>query len=317
MLIHDPIYGDFLITDKLTIQLIKSPQMQRLKSISQYGLPDEYYHKKNFSRFDHSLGVYFLLRTFNASYNEQIAGLLHDMSHTAFSHLIDWVIGDPLQENFQDKQHTKILSDFRFNKLLQSYSVSSNVFTDHSSYRLLETLLPKLCADRIDYALRELGRTKAQNYIQHLTVYEKEFAFDTLKSGSAFAHDFLILQKEHYQGFEGMSRWKLFAEILRYAIKHNKLTKDDFNLKSEKVIISIIKNMKSKYVNKRLAIISRKSLSELPKTKRRYHKKFRYVDPVIVSEGGKRVSVLDPAFNKLYQKVYEENIRGTRVVKVI
>lgn len=68
--------------------------MQRLKGISQFRIPDKYYFKDNYSRFEHSIGVMVLLGKLGASQEEQIAGLLHDVSHKAFSHVYDWVVVD-------------------------------------------------------------------------------------------------------------------------------------------------------------------------------------------------------------------------------
>jgi len=50
------------------------------------------------TRFDHSVGVMLLIRKLGAGSSpasallkEQVAALLHDVSHTAFSHVIDYV----------------------------------------------------------------------------------------------------------------------------------------------------------------------------------------------------------------------------------
>lgn len=42
-------------------------------------------------RYDHSVGVMLLIRMLGGTLEEQIAGLLHDVSHTAFSHVADYV----------------------------------------------------------------------------------------------------------------------------------------------------------------------------------------------------------------------------------
>jgi HD superfamily phosphohydrolase len=79
----------------VVLKLLDSKAIQRLKLIDQSG-PTAYFLKnfRRFSRYDHSLGVYALLKRYNASQEEQIAGLLHDASHTAFSHIGDWIFSN-------------------------------------------------------------------------------------------------------------------------------------------------------------------------------------------------------------------------------
>src|SRR3990167_3900982 len=102
MLIKDRVYGNFQINEPVILELLKSKLVLRLKGISQFGVPDKYHYIKGFSRYEHSVGVMILLRILGASLEEQVAGLLHDVSHTAFSHIVDWVIGQGKTENFQD-----------------------------------------------------------------------------------------------------------------------------------------------------------------------------------------------------------------------
>ena len=101
-IINDEVYGKIEINEPILLELINSKEIQRLKNISQFGIPSEYYHMPSYSRYEHSMGVFLLLRKLNVDLKEQIAGLIHDISHTAFSHVIDWVIGDSTQESFQD-----------------------------------------------------------------------------------------------------------------------------------------------------------------------------------------------------------------------
>jgi len=79
MLIKDKIFGKVKINEPVLLELLKSPPILRLKSISQFGVPDKYYHIKNFNRYEHSMGVMILLRKLGATPEEQIAGLLHDV----------------------------------------------------------------------------------------------------------------------------------------------------------------------------------------------------------------------------------------------
>jgi len=134
MILKDRIYGSFNISSPLIAALIESKPFQRLKNISQMGPPTTFYHIKNYSRYEHSIGVFLLLKHLGASDNEQIAGLLHDVSHTTFSHVIDWVVGTGKNENYQDDQHFNFIKKteivrilkmngliFRINKIKRSF----------------------------------------------------------------------------------------------------------------------------------------------------------------------------------------------------
>src|SRR5271170_653561 len=85
-------YGTFVVTEPVLLELFDSESLARLKKIHQYGV--NYFVKKGspwYSRYEHSVGVWALLRRFGASLEEQVAGLLHDLSHTVFSHVGDLV----------------------------------------------------------------------------------------------------------------------------------------------------------------------------------------------------------------------------------
>ena len=50
MKIRDNIYGVFEINSPVLVELIQSKPLKRLKSIAQFGPPDEFYHKKNYKQ---------------------------------------------------------------------------------------------------------------------------------------------------------------------------------------------------------------------------------------------------------------------------
>src|SRR3989344_5458970 len=101
--LNNKLYGRYKITEAVLIDLINSKALQRLKGIHQAGAWNLHYSfKKSFTRYDHSLGVMLLLRKFGASIEEQIHGLLHDISHTAFSHVADFVFNKQTSQTYQD-----------------------------------------------------------------------------------------------------------------------------------------------------------------------------------------------------------------------
>lgn len=90
-------YGPVEVKEPVLLELIQSPAMQRLKHVNQYGVAFFTTHREEYTRYDHSLGVFAILRKNNASLEEQISGLLHDISHTVFSHTGDWIFGKEYQ----------------------------------------------------------------------------------------------------------------------------------------------------------------------------------------------------------------------------
>ncbi|MBI2636570.1 MAG: HD domain-containing protein, partial [Parcubacteria group bacterium] len=106
--VDDRVYGRWEVRDPLALSLIALPAFQRLYQVGQYGSYWFGLPHANTNRAEHSLGVYYLLKHFGASYEEQIAGLLHDISHTVFSHVIDYVYNDVSTQGVQDRAHASI-----------------------------------------------------------------------------------------------------------------------------------------------------------------------------------------------------------------
>ena len=104
----DKIYGKIKIDEPVINDLIASEPLQRLKAVNQYGASFYRFPHLTTNRFEHSVGVYYILKRLGASVEEQIAGLLHDVPHTAFSHVSDIVFEDPTQ-TFHEKFHEKII----------------------------------------------------------------------------------------------------------------------------------------------------------------------------------------------------------------
>ena len=101
----DPVYGTEEVTEPVLLELLKTPALERLKHIDQVGFFDGFFKGgTSYTRYEHSVGCLMLLRRFNASLEEQIAGLIHDVSHSAFSHCIDYVLeeGSQTEHSHQD-----------------------------------------------------------------------------------------------------------------------------------------------------------------------------------------------------------------------
>ncbi len=149
----DTFYGPIEVEEPVILELIDSPIFQRLKNIHQYGIAYYTTHREEYSRYDHSIGVFAILRVNNSSIEEQIAGLLHDVSHTAFSHVGDWVFGKENQDkDYQDDILPFFLKESGLADILNKYNFTiEQILPKEELFPSLENRLPNLCADRIDY----------------------------------------------------------------------------------------------------------------------------------------------------------------------
>ena len=123
MRVKDTIYGEFDITEPLLIELINSKPVQRLKGINQGGPINFYEPQMTVTRYEHSIGVMLLLRKLGASIQEQAAGLLHDVAHTAFSHVVDHVYKDNTH-SYHDRQHKNVVEESEIPSILQQHAIN-------------------------------------------------------------------------------------------------------------------------------------------------------------------------------------------------
>src|SRR5262249_1962357 len=98
----DRVYGEVSIDDPDLLALIACPTFQRLQGIRQAGPSAFAFPFKTVTRYEHSLGVHLLLRRLGAGRREQVAGLLHDISHTAFSHAVDFIVSSREQDHHEE-----------------------------------------------------------------------------------------------------------------------------------------------------------------------------------------------------------------------
>lgn len=284
LVIHDRVYGDVAIDSDAIQALLRSKSLQRLRGIAQYGIPDQFYHHKNYSRYEHSVGVMLLLRKLGASEEEQIAGLLHDVSHTAFSHVIDWVIGEGGAEGYQDEQHEDYVRKSEIPAILATYGYATDRITDYHHFGLLERDAPELCADRVDYALREFPPAVARVCVAAITTAEGRIVFANKEAAALFGRHFLKRQMEHWGGFEATARYRIFADVLRQALADHTLTMADF-WQNDAYVLGKLTASANPAVQGMLRILRNRSLAHLNPSDRVVYKKFRHVNPHFMEEG--------------------------------
>jgi len=210
-------------------ELIRSDPVQRLKNIQQAG-PQKYFTDKTpVTRFEHSLGVFFLLRKFDASTEEQIAGLLHDIPHTAFSHLVDFVF-DTEHHDYHDDFLEEMVYDSEIPEILEKYDIDTEEVLDESKFKLLERDMPSLCADRIDYFLRDIKVHKdidPQPFLDSLSVHENELMLDDVDVAEEFSFYFIEMDRDGWASPKEVAVNEMFAQVIRRAFEIDLLTEEE------------------------------------------------------------------------------------------
>lgn len=235
MKVTDRVHGDQEITEPVVLELIAGPSMQRLKDIDQAGYFEPFFPGFLQSRFEHSLGVYLLLRKYHAPLPEQIAGLIHDVSHTAFSHCVDYVhrSGSGEKQDFQDTVFEDFVRRSEIPEILKKHGQPLDHILDDNNFPLKETKLPDLCADRIDYSLRtarvqnDFTKEEVDDIIDRLTTQDKKWIFKDVFSARKFAELFKAVNTKYFAGIESAVMFKSVADYLRYALDHSYITEHD------------------------------------------------------------------------------------------
>jgi len=261
MIYRDRIYGKIKIEEPVILELIKSPSLQRLKGIDQAGylpllskLLDFPYPKVKHDRFEHSLGVFILLKKFDASLEEQIAGLIHDVSHPVFSHCIDYALTEGSEKNhtYQDKIHKEFVRKSEIPAILQKYEIDFDYILGKHNFPLSERELPDLCADRLDYSLRtafifrEASRRKINYLLNNLITENKFWIFKDLKAAKNYAQLFFKMNTLYYADFPSAVMFRTTGDVIKYAIRKRYLRMEDLFKTDKEVIEKIKKHLNDK-----------------------------------------------------------------------
>lgn len=319
MIVQDRIYGRQEINEPVLVEIINDNSFQRLKGVSQLGLPDRYWIKKGFTRYEHSIGVLILLMKLGATLEEQVSGVVHDISHSSFSHIADWVFKQDdarnANEDFQDNQMTAYLAQYsNIPAILHKHNYFTSTIINLKSFSLLESDLPSLNADRLDYSLRELyynGNKKLSKAIWGSTInLNGKVAFTSLKYARCLATEFLRMQSNHWGSQEGVRRYTIFAEILKNLLHEQVITKDDLFTKSEDALLSTINTTKHSNTLKTF----KPRITHKPIRNDLVRKKFRYIDPQIFIRN--RIYTLSKVDNQFKRSLREHKAINKRGILV-
>jgi len=316
----DRIYGKVEIDDPLALEIIASAPFQRLKYIDTGGYrplyinPKQKFRPLECSRYNHSVGVYLLLKKYDAPREDQIAGLLHDISHHAFSHCSEYALEESIgAQDLQDRNHDNFVKKSIIPKILKKYNISLSYIMDEQNFPLSETKLPDICADRIDYSMRDIVKLKeistweGRDLFKKLKAIKGRWIFDDFESAKRFADYFALMNDKYYASFGSGAMFSIIGDYLKYALEKGYIREADF-WKTDKEVIKIV----NKYLHKDLKlsklwrIMNGKANFSDDKNNydRRLLMKSRVVDPLFIAENGDiiKVSDRDPKWGEIVKR---------------
>lgn len=317
------LYGDYTITEPVIIDLLQDLYVLRLAKIHQYGV--NCYSKKlpDFSRLEHSIGVFVLLRRYGASLKEQIAGLLHDVSHTVFSHVGDMIFKHADgKSSYQDLIHENFLAQTSIATVLKQHGFGIlDIKHKKNGFKALEQDLPDICADRLEYNLRGglvqglLTQADITQILENLKFEDDTWYFISLEQAKKFARVPLYLTEHVWTSSAGRFIDTYAAEAIRRAVDIDIITLDDVHFSTDDVVWQKLISCNDSCINQNIyKVVHWDECFTLGDTSNYdfvAYAKCRGIDPLIkIGDTLKRLSEIDEEFRAEYNRVKELMAHG-------
>ena len=235
-ILNDPIYGFITIPNTLICDLIDHPYFQRLRRISQMGLSHLVYPGAHHTRFHHAIGSMHLmqkavlnLRAKGIHISEEesnalnIAILLHDIGHGAFSHALEQSIVTGISHEAISLKFMEALNDEFEGQLSLAITIFTGKYHRKFLYQLISS---QLDMDRLDYLNRDSfytgvaeGNISSERLIAMLNVKDDNLVIE--EKGIYSVEKFIVARRlmywQVYLHKTGLVAEKLLGKILKRA----------------------------------------------------------------------------------------------------
>ncbi len=273
-----------------------------------------YKNRFYYSRLAHSIGVSLIVWNFTKDKKQTIAGLLHDISTSVFSHVTDFRKGDALTQTITEAPTSKMI---RNNKelmdLLKKDGLTPEEVENYHIYPIADNEIPQLSADRLEYMFPSgmalegsWTLEQIQNVYSNIKILTNEKGIDELgfcskESAELYCEKF-CMTGHILQLNENKLTLQLLGEIMNKSVEEGILHENDFMILSES---AILQKMDSFFQSKNLSP-KEKSLFQLYKTFRTMTKikhtkeplanhycvslnvKQRYINPLVHLDSAKK-----------------------------
>lgn len=235
--LKDPLYG-FISIEEPFKSLIETKEFQRLRNIKQLGQSYLIYPSANHSRFEHSVGVFYLAQKMADKFfmpdlsmgdkkefsrkEFMAAALLHDIGHYPFSHAIEKSIG-LINNMTHENQAINIIKSTGISRILEKANLDVNAVCGliEGEGKFGKLISGQIDVDRLDYLKRDsyytgvaYGVVEIDVIIKTLTIKGKKYFVDE-KYLPAF--ESILLSRYLMYSMVYMHRKTLIANIMLQA----------------------------------------------------------------------------------------------------
>ena len=212
-IINDPVFGFINIPKGLLYDIVRHPILQRLNRIKQVGLSSVVYPGAQHTRFQHSLGAFYLMS--EAIQHLQAKGnfifdseaeavkaaiLMHDIGHGPFSHVLE----DTIVQGISHEEISLMLMESINREFAGQLTLAIQIFKDEYPKRFLHQLVSgQLDMDRLDYLSRDSfysgvseGNIGAARIIKMLDVKNDQLVVES--KGIYSIENFLVARRLMY-----------------------------------------------------------------------------------------------------------------------
>lgn len=321
---NDIVYGATTIENPILQDLIQSSAMRRLKNVLQHGITGLIGVTQPVTRFQHSMGVMLLVRQLGGSQDEQIAALLHDVSHTAFSHVVDYVYADHDGQGYHDRVKQQYVSQTDLPAAFARHGLNWRNYMDETAFPILEQPAPRLCADRVDYFLRdslELGLATPQDVadvLANLVIHNGRLAVNNIATAQWLGRTYIQADDSSWANFREVGLYELAARAIKTGLRLGVMAEADF-WSTDKPVWKMLNASDNFELQSQMRLVSPDTQFVWDEEAPTFHvsTKIRTIDPdVLIDNALHPLSTLDEPFATFRQE-YIQRKTGQWPMRVI
>lgn len=298
--IYSEEFPDFLLP------FFEAKCIKRISEISQHCWSEYsnfFNYRINVSRFEHSLWVALIIWNFTKDKKQTLAWLFHDISHSVFSHVWDFLLWDAENQESSELYTTEILqNDEIIMKELKNLWIKLEEVDNYEIYPIADNPGPQLAADRLEYSLSwwyelwTISLDEIKEIYDNLEIlinenWENELGFSDKKIALKFWVLALNNDQCCFSSYESVVSMSFLSEILKVWLTNKLFNSKDLYTLTDPEIIEIIKNSKNNKISEMWEYYTNLSSYKIDRIKIDTNSycvssstKRRYIDPLIKTE---------------------------------